>query len=760
MPPSPTARTDQTRRGAPGRPRAAYRGAALAIARAIPTFTGPRTGAPTMKGGHAMSPLRRRPGETSSPRPAPRTAPRHSAAYRISRARAAAGRAHGLLLRLWLSMPRLRMLLVPTAGILATVAVFAPSAVADGPEDYKPGGIGDMMPSPFKPPGQGTLFESYGPEVYQLDKQLSDDLTGGDLVDGWLHGFGNMLMQVLTLVGRATVVIVGWCFNVVELPGIEPAISKAIAAAAGPMLQIFLPCAVAVGGFIAWAKRSESSPLGQIAWVAASAAIATTFLAAPATWVKGVDNGRQLGASVAMTTIGTGLSGSDDAAMPFKTPEPTWSSDQKDNTVRRAGDAVWRTYVATPWCIADLGSVAACQRWGNDLAKLGTDMDAREDFLAKTLNTETVGKEAVKWRQGHTPGGRIGVLIAGNISCVIFAALTIMMAFTTLASLIGALMLLVCGVAFATLWCIPGKPRQWGVQWFEMLLGLVMVSFTATMLLGSVMVVSVAMMSLLPTYGWLMVSALNICAAAMAFKVKGRLDGIVSAGGAQMAGRSVLGTLGRVASAHRLHRAVAGRRGGGPGDTDRPPPPGSSGRGNSSSSSNGSSSTGPGGGSPVRSRPTRTFPPPASYPPPGLPPAGTTRPPSTGPGGPPAPAGTGPSGRGGRPAGGPRPGPRRTGRSPGRPGAPTTADGYTVRPGAPRRTGVPDASRGTEPRTVQGTVINRGTQGTSSRSRSYPPPPSAPPRPGRTPGQVPPRSPGTGSTGTRTGPPPQPRGSS
>ncbi|MFE1190091.1 hypothetical protein [[Kitasatospora] papulosa] len=707
-----------------------------------------------------MTALPRRPGE-------PRTARAGSwrgSGHWTGRARAAAGRTRHLLLRLWMSLPRLRMLLMPTAGILATLAVFAPSAAADGPDDYKPGGIGDMMPSPFKPPGQGTLFESYSPEVYQLDKQLSDDLTGGDLIDSWLHGLGSMLMQVLTLLGRATVVIVGWCFNVVELPGIEPAIAKAIGAAAEPMVQIFLPTAVAVGGFVAWAKRSESSPLGQIAWVAASAAIATTFLISPATWIKGVDNGRQLGASVAMTTIGAGLSGSDDAAVPFKTPEPKWSSDQKDNTVRRAGDAVWRTYVAVPWCIADLGSIKACQRWGNDVVKLGTDMDAREDFLKKTLNTDTVGSEAVQWRQGHSPGGRIGVLIAGIISCVIFAGLAITMAFTTLASLIGALMLLVCGVAFATLWCIPGKPRQWGTQWFEMLLGLIMVSFTATMLLGSVMVVSVAMMSLLPTYGWLMVSALNITAAAMAFKVKGRLDGIVSAGGAQMAGRGVLSTVGRMASARRLHRAVSGRRRGGLGDTDRhrAPGPSSAGAGdNSSTTSSGSGSAGTGDGSPVRSRPTRTFPPPGSYPPPGLPPTGgPTRPPSSGrgPTGP-GPSGPGPSGRRGRPSSGPRPGPRHAGRGPGRPGAPTTAGGYTVRPGAPRRTGVPDANRRTEPRVVQGTVINRGAQGDGSRFRSYPPPPSAPVRPRRAPGQVPPRTAGPSPSGTRPGPPSPPRSS-
>ncbi|MFF8993985.1 hypothetical protein ACF09H_29475 [Streptomyces sp. NPDC014983] len=632
------------------------------------------------------------------------------------------------LLRLWLTRPRLRTMMLPTAGILATLAAFAPAAAADGTDDYKPGGIGDMMPSPFKPPGQGTLFESTSPDAYHLDKQLSDDLTGGDLIDGWMHGVGDFLAGLLTDIGRATVVVVGWCFNVVSMPDIEGAISRAIAAAAGPMMQIFLPAAVAIGGFVAWAKRSESSPLGQIAWVAASAAIATTFLVAPSTWVKGVDNGRQLGANVAMTTIGSGLTGSD-AAMPFKTPEPQWSDNAKDNTIRRAGDAVWRTYVATPWCVADLGSVNACQRWGYDVIKMGTDMDAREDFLSKTMNTDTVGKQAVRWRQGHNGAGRVGVLFAAIVSCAIFAALAISLACATLASLIGALMLLVCGVAFATLWCIPGKPRQWGVQWFEMLLGLVMVSFTSTMLLGSVMVVSVSLMSLLPTYGWLMVSALNICAAVMAFKVKGRLDGIVSAGGAQMAGRGVLGTLGRMARARRLRRALGRGRRREFGDMDRHPAPDNEDSNNARGNDGDSGSSGSGAsGSDVRSRPTHRFPPPPSYPPRrpeagSLPPREPAGP--TGPTRPAGPAGTGPAGSRGRPGTGPRPGPRR------RPGT-TTAGGYTVRPGTPRPSGPPDPSASrTEPRVIQGTVINRTTHDNGSRFRSYPPPPSAPARPTR-----------------------------
>ncbi|GLF98281.1 hypothetical protein [Streptomyces yaizuensis] len=672
-----------------------------------------------------------------------------------------------LLLQVWVRLPRLRALLTPTAALLATCAVLAPAAAADDSGEFKPGGIGDMMPSPVTPPGQGTLYESYDPDVYQLDKQLSDDLTGGDLIPGWLHGVGSVLMIVLTVIGKAAVVVTSWCFNVVSLPEVEGAISRAISAAAEPMMTVFMPTAVAVGMFIAWARRSDQSMLGQLAWVFASAAIATTFLVAPQTWVNGVDDGRQLGASVAMTTIGSGMSGQDDAAVPFRTPEPAWSGDEKSDTIRRASDSVWRTYVATPWCIANLGSLNACQKWGAEVVKRGTDMEEREDYLADNLDIEAVGDAAVQWRQGHTPGGRIGVLIAGIVSAVIFCGLVITLAFTTLASLLGALMLLVCGVVFATLWCIPGKPRQWGVQWFEMLIGLVVVSFTATMLLGTVMVVSIALMSLLPTYGWLMVSALNITAAVMAFRVKGRLDGIVGAGGAQMAGRGILNGIGRMAQMRRMGKLLSSKRDrGGLGDMDRHPSPGGK------DGSGGDSPTA-GAGSRTRTHQTRTFPSPPSRPRPGAggdyaaQPGTIERLDQPGPGGDgPAAArrakaeivrrkagGTGPAAigdgprpggpdgpEGGRGPGGPGgPGAPRDGRGPGAPAGPGSAgDGrqgapgggsYPMRPGAPRRTGVPEETKPTGDRVIQGTVIKRGespADPVGSRFRQYPPPPPAP----------------------------------
>ncbi|MFH0246365.1 hypothetical protein ACGRHY_28990 [Streptomyces sp. HK10] len=649
--------------------------------------------------------------------------------------------------------PRLRTLLLWAVGLLTTVMVTGPAAAADDTDKYKPGGIGDLMPSPITPPGQGTLFETYPAEVYRLDKQLSDRITGGDLIDGSLHGIASMLMVAVAMVGRAAVTITQWCFNVISLPEIEPAISKAIGAAATPMAKMFLPMALALGMFIAWARRSDHSMLGQMAWVAASAALAATFFTSPQTWVKGIDQARQAGSTVAMTTIDGGLSGDTSTAMPFRTPTPAWSDSGRDNALRKASDAVWRTYVATPWCIADLGSIEACKRWGPEVLKRGTDMDKREDYLSENMNTDNAGHEAVQWRQGHTPSGRIGVLLAALISAAIFCALVIVLAAAMVASLLGALMLLVCGVVFAALWCIPGRPRQWGVSWFESLIGLILVSCTATMLLGSVMIMNTVLLSALQVYGWLVVSMLNIAAAAMALKIKGRLDGIVSAGGAQLAGRGVLNTVGHLAATRRINNALGatGRGGGGGGlvgwtrrvnwgaTRDRWGQHG----GASSSSPAGS---GTDNGSTIRVTRARTYPQPPSYP--RLPAGGygdhaATRPGLPGgPGGPPSPGRPGGPDGPGRPGGPPHPGvphqpvpdfaaahAAKAGAA--RQKATTARTGYPVRPGAPERPGVPHHPRQSGPKVVQGTVVDPPNP-VGARFRSYPPAPAQRPPTART----------------------------
>nr|WP_181412013.1 hypothetical protein [Streptomyces sp. F12] len=618
-----------------------------------------------------------------------------------------------------LRLPRLRNLMIPIVGLYTTMVVLAPAAAADDTDKYAPAGIGDLMPSPITPPhGQHTLFETYAPSAYQLDKQLSDDLFGGDLIDGSMYEICQMLMGVLTMVGRATVTIVQWSFQVVRLPEVEPAISKAIGAAATPMAETFLPAAVALGMFIAWARRSDSSMLGQLAWVAASAAIATTFFTSPSTWVKGVDNARQAGSTVAMTTINGGLSGDTSDSLPFKTPTPTWSGNAKDDAIRKASDAVWRTYVATPWCLADLGSIEACKRWGPEVIKLGSDMEDRETYLKDHMTTDAAGHDAVEWRQGHTPSGRIGLLIAALISAVIFAVLALTLAAATLASLLGSLMLLVCGVVFAALWCIPGKPRQWGVGWFETLIGLTLVSFTGTMLLGATMITSLALLTLLPSFGWLMVSCLNVACAGMAIKLKGRLDGIVSGGGAQLAGRGILNAAGQFAATSRLRKAMGNASSGGgrgglfdvlrdrfPGGINLPRAPRLPRRSPAPTPQPAEDDTS------ITVERVRTYPPPPSRP---RLPSGTygdhaaTRPGLPGGPGTPPSAGT--------------PGSDKAAAARQRAGQ---AGPYQVRYGAPDPSGVPPHPRQSGTKTIQGEVVrDEPANPVGAKFRSYPPPAS------------------------------------
>ncbi|MEU5900343.1 hypothetical protein [Streptomyces venezuelae] len=655
-------------------------------------------------------------------------------------------------------LPRARTLLLWVVGYLATATATAPLAVAED-EKYEPAGIGDLMPSPLKPHGQGTLFEMYDPSVYQLDKQLSNDLTGGDLIDGGMHQVASMLMGLVAVVGQACVTIVQWTFKVVSLPEVEPHIADAIGAAAKPMAEAILPTALAVGMFLAWARRGQSSAFGQMAWVAASAAIATTFFTAPLTWVKGVDEVRQAGSSIAMTITSGGLSDDTSRAFPFSTPKPAMSGNARDDTLRKASDAVWRTYVATPWCVADLGSLNACKRWGPETLKRGTDMEDREEYLKDHMTKEASTHEAVQWRQGHTPSGRIGILVFALLSVIIFAAMAIMLAGTTLASLLGALMLLVCGVFFAALWCIPGRTRQWGVSWMEALIGSTVVSFVATMLLGSVMIVNTSLLALIPTYGWLIVSMLNIAVAVMAFKLKGQLDGIVSAGGAQLAGRGTMAMVGAMATRGRKsgqstqssarRGGMAGRvlRGGAGALGNIIRSRGGGGNGNGGTAGGPASSPPPsgGGGGGHTATITRTYPRPPSYPRietgsygdhaatrPGLP-GGPGGPPRQGPGRPPLPPGPAQRPRPGQPALDPA---ARDAKAQAARAKHTTSgagSGYQVRPGAPPPRGVPAAQEGAK-QVIQGEVVDPA--GPAARFRSYPPP-SAQPAPPRTPPALP-----------------------
>ncbi|MXG30378.1 hypothetical protein [Streptomyces sp. YIM 132580] len=443
--------------------------------------------------------------------------------------------------------------------------------------DIEPMGVGDLMPSPdFKvPEGQGTLYETYGNgSLYILDEQFG-------MFDGFeatFHGIADLFMTLTVVIGSAAVVVVQWIFQLTSIPALENAITKSIGGAAKGLTVTLLPAALAVGGLVAFAQHKKGGGgggLSQIGWVLVSGVFSISLLTSPGAWVDGIDTVRQVGASVTMQATSAGL-GDGKAEFPFETHhDPKFTGNGRDDMLRKSSDSVWRAYVVTPWCAANFGSLEACEKYGADLLDQGTDRDKREEWLKTHVSDSTVGKDSVAWRQGHNPGGRVAVTIPAFINVVLFAALVIALSFASLASFLGALMLLLVGVIFACLWVIPGRPREWGLAWFDQLLGRTLESTIATVVVGAVLSIQVACNQVFGEYGWLPSSGLAIAAAivGMQFRaVVAQIFGVRGTSGGMMAGfaASRLLNFGGGKGGGRRdtgvnHRPVATRPGGGKG---------------------------------------------------------------------------------------------------------------------------------------------------------------------------------------------------
>ncbi|MGW2456753.1 hypothetical protein ACWCTA_36320 [Streptomyces sp. NPDC001704] len=456
-------------------------------------------------------------------------------------------------------LPRLRTLLIPLLFAFTTLMVFAGQAHA---ADIDPTGIGDLMPSPDNkvPEGEGTLYETYSnPSLWQLDS----DFGKWDILDPMAEAIADICMGLIAVLGTACIVIVQWIFQLTSIPELEDAITKSIGGAAKDLTVTLLPSALAVGGLVAFVQHRKGGGgggLSQIAWVLISGVVSISLLSSPQTWVGGIDSARQVGSSVTMNATAQGL-GDGSGDFPFKLDHtPKFSGNGRDDALRKSSDAVWRAYVATPWCVAEFGSFEVCQKYGKDLLDKGTSKDKRKEWLQDTVDDDAVGEDSVTWRQGHSPVGRIMVTIPALISIILFAALILMLAFTSLASLLGALMLLLTGVIFACLWVIPGRPREWGLAWFDQLLARTLESLIATMVLGAVLSLQAATTQMFGTYGWLPTSGLSIAAAIVGMNFRSVVAQIFGVRG------TTSGMLGGLALAKVLNRGGGGRssrRGGG-----------------------------------------------------------------------------------------------------------------------------------------------------------------------------------------------------
>ncbi|MGW3503006.1 hypothetical protein ACWDMY_20235 [Streptomyces globisporus] len=504
-------------------------------------------------------------------------------------------------------LPRLRTLALPVMAALTTVVAAGAQARAD---DIEPMGIGDLMPSPTTtaPKGGGTLYETYPDQALWL---LDKDFGMFDSIDPMLHAFADICMMLLSTIGIACVVAVQWVFQMTSLPEMEEAITDSLSGSAGVLSATILPSALAVGMLVAWTQSKDSSGGGisQIMWVMVSGVVSVSLLSTPQAWVSGVDTFRTVGSEVTMEAASAGVGGSGE--FPFKLDHtPKFTDNARDSTLRRSADSIWRSYVATPWCIAEFGSLEVCEKYGKELLDQGADPEKRKEWLQENVTSDAVGDESVSWRQGKQPLMRFTVTALGLVSILIFAVLLLMLSFASLASLLGAFMLLISGVFFASLWVIPGKPRQWGHAWFDQLLARCLESVIATLVLGAILAVQTASTSMFDVYGWLPTTGLSIAAAVVALRFRGVVAQIFGVSATAPAASGLGSVL-----AYRALSKAAGRIGGGNGGESRKRPglpgPGSGGGGS------GGGGTGPGGGLVPRQPGPGTFRPPPPPPSPG-----------------------------------------------------------------------------------------------------------------------------------------------
>ncbi|MFI1621869.1 hypothetical protein ACH4VT_33665 [Streptomyces lydicus] len=434
-----------------------------------------------------------------------------------------------MLLSLYMRLPRLRTILIPVIGAFVTLVVLGHPAHA---ADIPPVGVGDLMPSPDSkvPKGQGTLYEEYSnPLLWTLDNDY--DIT--DVFEPLVESVADIAMALTAVLGSACVVVVQWLFNLVSLPPLEHAITKSISGAAGTVITTLLPTCLAVGALVAYSnnRRANGSGLGQIGWLVASGVLAISLLTTPQAWVGGVDAVRTIGSNTAMQAADTGM-GEGNQKFPFSVGHKVnYGKNDRDAMLRKSSDAVWRTYVAGPWCVAEFGSFEVCRKYGKQLLDQGWMAEDRKSWLNDKVTDTTVGDDSESWRQGYEPSGRVMVALLALLSVILFAGLVLILAFSSLASLLGALMLLIAGTVFSCLWCIPGRPRQWGLRWCDQLLARALDSFLSTMVLGSVLVLNTAVSTMFGTYGWLPCTGLNVATGIFAFQFRSTLRSIVGVSG-------------------------------------------------------------------------------------------------------------------------------------------------------------------------------------------------------------------------------------
>jgi hypothetical protein len=419
-------------------------------------------------------------------------------------------------------------------------------------EETRVSGAGDLVPTPEYPTNGGkTLYETYDNAAYWgIDTELTWPGDGWQLA---LAGLTQVLNFLWVSVVYMTVGLTWWLFGIIDIPGISDAVNAAIGGASGVMLRSLMPTALMAGAlsvYLVRQREGRGSQIGGIAWMSVSAIVAISLALAPNLWTSGINNVRTFGSNAVLDIADSAIQSG--GANPLAWPEVDYSGNtDRDAMLRKSADAIWNALVVTPWCIAEFGSIDGCTKYGADMLAAGTDAEDRKDVIKKeiypteangdTFNDNEKGKktETGAWVKGDNPGPRLAITAIALLISLVFCSLILFLGFGTIGAVLLAYLLLIAGVVFAALWCIEGKPRQWGVAWGEALLGATLMSVLGMLTFTTVLVVLTAIFASSASLGWGAAMGLALTLCIVGFSLRKQLAEILGATGPSL-GRSML----------------------------------------------------------------------------------------------------------------------------------------------------------------------------------------------------------------------------
>ena len=479
------------------------------------------------------------------------------------------------------------------ALVVALMFLFGASAVWAAPEDYAPDAVGSMFEVPKIGEGQNpTLFEAYPGSSYRVDFQTT----------GWTSVQGNTIHQ--TLVGVANVLLMfnqsmirmaigfAWhmqSFNVFDAVGAQ--LAPMIGAVSTSVTDALLPSLVVISAILMFFKAQDSmgeaitQTLAMMAW--AGVALSLTF--APATWTDAISLANHGGATLSSKAA----SMTDTMDLPIAGPTPSFGPDETVNNQRRQGDAMFRTFVVTPWCLTEFGNMKACQDFGEEI--LSRNMKDRQDYVDSNEFKNALGgadSDAWQYVAGQDGVTRLAIALPSTLSGTVFG-LTVMVLFSLVTVfLLLALMLLLVGCVFAALGTVSGRFRTWAINWAWRLFDCVITSSVANFVVSAIVGLSMVIMAATtPTVGWgigMIMTFMTVITGCLLFREIREIMGIRATGG-----MGLLGSLGMVSMLGRRFtpRRRRGGRGSSGGDGDK-------GSGGGSGGSDGGSSSGRDSGGP------------------------------------------------------------------------------------------------------------------------------------------------------------------